>query len=77
MFNCDVLMSLRVQGLEKLLPARPDEPIIDDDMEEVHMADFDESQGNIGGGRGGEVYNEGSDDDEYGGHGHRVGCQQQ
>ncbi len=64
------------QELEKLLPARPNNPIIDEDVEEVHMAEFDESQGYIGGGRGGEVYHEGSDDDD-GAHGHRVGCQQQ
>ena len=58
------------------MPARPDEPAVDDEMEDVHMIDYEDTPGHGGGGRG-EAYDNQSDDEDGPGHGQRVGCQQQ
>lgn len=65
-----------LQKLEKLLPARPDEPEADDEMEEVHMMDYEGTRDQ--GGQRAEAYDEQDEDDGYPSHGgQRVGCQQQ
>lgn len=63
------------QELECLLPARPEDPEITADAEEVELTDFDRSQG-MGGGARREAYND-SSDEEGGHHGHGVQCAHQ
>ena len=61
------------QKLEALLPARPDGPLISDDMEEVNMMEYEGTRGGEDGHR--EAYDE--SDDEDGGIGQRIGCSHQ
>ncbi|TWW76389.1 dnaJ homolog subfamily A member 2b [Takifugu rubripes] len=65
----------KLNELECLLPARPEDPEITADAEEVELTDFDRSQG-MGGGARREAYND-SSDEEGGHHGHGVQCAHQ
>ena len=62
--------------LIKLLPTKPDNPEIREDMEEVNMIDIEGTRSADT--HKSEVYDNSDDDDGGGGmHGQRVGCQQQ
>ena len=58
------------QKLEQLLPAKPDEPIVGDDAEEVHLLDLADTKGMDA------MDEEDSDEGEMAG-GPRVGCAHQ
>lgn len=73
--SCQSVLNIPSQELECLLPARPEDPEITADAEEVELTDFDRSQG-MGGGARREAYND-SSDEEGGHHGHGVQCAHQ
>lgn len=64
-----------LKKLESLLPSRPDEPPISEDMEDVNMMEFEGTRGLGDDSHRGEAYDESDDEDGPGGH--RVGCSQQ
>ena len=66
-------LSISLQKLESLLPSRPDEPVISEDMEEVNMIEYEGTRGGEDGHK--EVYDESDEEDIAGGH--RVGCAHQ
>ena len=52
----------RSQKLEALLPSKPDEPVVDNEAEEVHMIDFEGTRGAEGSRR--EAYHDSGDEDD-------------
>ena len=56
------LSSLCSQKLEALLPSKPDEPVVDNEAEEVDMIDFEGTRGAEGGQK--EAYHDSDDDDD-------------
>lgn len=78
---CDMTSTYRVtpsffslsQKLEALLPAKPDEPVVDTEAEEVDMIDFEGTRGAEDSRR--EAYHDSDDEEE--GVGTRMGCSHQ